>query len=125
MAAFQDELTSLKKMVTWDTPAPVPKGRKALPGRWVLAYKLDPNGEIARYKARWVVKGFKQIKGLDYNKTYSSTVKGTAVRILIAPCAEYDYEMEQSDVITAFLESSLTEEVWVEQPHGFTKRQSY
>ena len=98
-------------MGTWDIPAPLPKGRKALPGRWVLALKLDSEGNIARYKARWVVKGFRQIHSVDYNETFSSTAKATAVRMLIALCAKYDYEMEQSDVITAFLESPLKEEV--------------
>ena len=120
MAALQEELNSLKEMGTLDAPAPLPKGRKALPGRWVLTLKLDSNGDVARYKARWVVKGFKQIEGLDFNETFSSTVKGAAVRMLIALCAKYDYEMEQSDVTSAFLESHLKEEVWVEQPHGFT-----
>ena len=33
--------------------------------------------------------------------------------------AKFDYEIEQLDIITAFLESLMKEIVYVEQPHGF------
>ena len=39
--AFKEELNSLYANGTWEAPAPVPKGRKILPGRWVLTHKLD------------------------------------------------------------------------------------
>jgi hypothetical protein len=53
----------------------VPNGRKVLPGRWVLSIKIDSAGNIARYKARWVVKGFRQIEGVDFDETYSGVLK--------------------------------------------------
>ena len=59
MVAFQDKLNLLEKIITQDAPAPILEGRKALLRRWVLTYKLDANNKITRYKARWVVKGFK------------------------------------------------------------------
>ena len=118
--ALTEELNSLKEKGTWDTPRPPQPGRKIFPGRWVLTHKLDSMGEFSRYKARWVVKGFRQIEGVDFNETFSSVVKSMSWRILLALGAKYDYEIEHSDVVTAFLEAMLKEEVWVEQPHGFT-----
>ncbi|GFH11159.1 H0102C09.1 protein [Haematococcus lacustris] len=35
-------------------------------GRWVLKVKRGSDGSIVKYKARWVVKGFRQRDGVDY-----------------------------------------------------------
>lgn len=40
-------------------------------------------------------------------------------KALLALAAKYDYEVEQMDVITAFLEAHLQEGVWVEQPPDY------
>jgi len=118
-AAFTEELNNLTSSGTWEL-VPVPPGKQALPGRWVLAIKLDSMGVPDRYKARWVAKGFKQLEGLDYNETFSSVAKSSSWRILLALGAKYDWEIEHSDVVSAFLEAPLQEEVYVEQPYGYT-----
>jgi len=118
-AAFTEELNNLTSSGTWEL-VPVPPGKKALPGRWVLAIKLDSMGVPDRYKARWVAKGFKQLEGLDYNETFSSVAKSLSWRILLALGAKYDWEIKHSDVVSAFLEAPLQEEVYVEQPHRYT-----
>ena len=40
-------------------------------------------------------------------------------RIMLAPSA-YDLEIEQMDVVTAFLANLFEEEIYIEQPEGFT-----
>ncbi len=40
-------------------------------------------------------------------------------KFLLGLGAKYDYEIEQLDIITAFLESLMKETVYVEQPHRF------
>ena len=37
----------------------------------------------------------------------------------MAIAAQYDFEIEQMDVVTAFLYSEITEEIYVEFPIGF------
>ena len=61
----------------------LPPGRTFLPGRWVFGTKLGSNGAITRYKARWVVKGFRQVEGVDFDKTFASVVKWALWRALL------------------------------------------
>ena len=51
------EINSLVNQETWNL-VPLPIGRKALKARWVYKIKTDKLGNILRYKARFIVKGF-------------------------------------------------------------------
>ena len=117
MGAFQEELNSHETQETWHL-VPLPHGKKALPGRWVLAIKFA-NRILLKFKARWVVKGYRQIEGIDFDETFSCVLKSNNWRILMSLGAKEDMEIDHVDIITAFLESPLYEEVYVEQPHGF------
>ena len=55
---------------TW-TEVEAPPGVPILRGKWVFKAKLGPRGEIIRYKARWVAKGFEQRPGRDFTDTYA------------------------------------------------------
>jgi hypothetical protein len=66
-----------------------------------------------------VVKGFKQIHGIDYNETFSPVAMLKSVRILLAIASYFDYEILQMDVKTTFLSGNLTEDVYMTQPKGF------
>lgn len=48
----------------------------------------------------------------------------TIIKALLALTAKYDYEAEQMNVVTAFLEAHLKEEVRVQQPPGFEQEGS-
>jgi len=71
-----------------------------------------------------VCKGFRQEQGIDYDETFASVVRVTIIKMLLALAAKYDYEAEQMNVVTAFLEAHLKEEVWVQQPSGFEQKGS-
>ena len=83
IAAIQSELDSLKLNQVF-APAVLPAGKKALPTRWVFVVKRDENNQIIKHKARLVVKGFKQIEGIDYNETFAPTVKMKSIKLLLA-----------------------------------------
>ena len=65
------------------------------------------------YKAILRAKGYVQRKGIDYDEAFSPVVKHSSVRILLALAAQYDYELDQLDVKTAFLHGDLEEEIYM------------
>ncbi|POM73802.1 putative transposable element [Phytophthora palmivora] len=80
-----------------------PKGRKILSCRWVFVVKYTGTGEIDRFKARLVIKGFLQEYGIDYNEIFSPVIKMEVLRLLLTIAALFDLEIHQMDVKTAFL----------------------
>jgi hypothetical protein len=59
---------------------------------------MDKDGNVYIYKARLVVKGFKQIHGINYDETFSPVVMLKSVQILLIIAAYFDYEIWQMDV---------------------------
>jgi hypothetical protein len=57
-----EELASIEKNQTWEL-VELPPNKKAIQVKWVFKLKLNPNGTIAKYKARLVARGFLQKKG--------------------------------------------------------------
>ena len=116
--AFKEEYDSLMKNQTWEL-IPRPKDRNVVTNKWALHHKRNQQGKIVRLKARLVARGFSQIYGIDYLDTYAPVVKLATVRILFAIAAIFGLEIDQMDVIAAFLVAFLKEEIYIEQPEGF------
>ena len=121
--AMKDEVKALQDNETWNLVRP-PTERDVIPGKWVYKVKLGPSGQVDKYKARYVAKGFKQVEGLDYFETFAPTCKPETLRILLQLSAKQGHVMHQFDVKTAFLHSPIEEEVYLEQPQEFVKRGS-
>ena len=83
-----------------------------LPSKYVFRVK---NGGP---KARVVALGCNQLYGIDYLETFAPVVKLTTIRTLLALAALFDLEVEQMDVITAFLNGDLDEVVYMMIPRG-------
>src|SRR5579871_6670344 len=118
LPAMESEIRCLAENNTWEL-TPYEPGMRVLRGKWVYKIKRDSQGNVARYKARWVVKGYKQKYGVDYNETFAGVAKAMALKVLWAFAAQYDLEVEQMDAITAFVQSEVSDEILVEQPSGF------
>ena len=118
MKAMQEEMHSLLKNDTYEL-VELPKGRKALRNKWVFKLKKDSDGKLLKYKARLVVKGFGQKKGIDFDEIFSPVVKMSSIRVVLSLTASLDLELEQLDVKTAFLHGDLNEEIYMSQPEGF------
>ena len=84
----------------------------------MLRRKLLPGGKLDKLKARIVAKGFTQREGIDYEETFSPTVRFESVRILVAAAGVGNMHTHQMDVTTAFLYASLEEEVYMELLEG-------
>lgn len=74
---------------------------------------------MLRFKARLVAKGFSQKEGIDYDEIFSPIVKHSSIRVLLALVAQFDLELQQLDVKTAFLHGDLEEIIYMDQLEGF------
>ena len=118
LEAMTKEFYSLVDNKTWEL-CELPAHRKSLGGRWVFALKKDENGEVVKYKARYVAKGFNEIFGSDYLETFAPTAKLSSIRLLLALATHFHCEVFQFDVSSAYRNADLEEDVYVEQPPGF------
>ena len=57
----------------------LPKYKKALKNRWIYRVKQEENSSSPRYKARLIVKGFSQKKGIDFEEIFSPVVKMSSI----------------------------------------------
>ena len=96
-----------------------PPGIKVISSRPVLRNKLQPNGSVARRKAKIVIRGFEQTYRVDYFETFASVLRYNTLRLLLAKAAVKDLEIKQIDVETIFLNLECKEEVYIEVPDFF------
>lgn len=120
LKAMRQEVDSLNKLQTWSL-SKLPANRKAIKCKWVYKKKYNSHNQVERYRARLVAKGYSQLKGIDYEETFSPVVRLDTIRFILAYVAKMDLEMVHFDVATAFLYGALDEqrELYMEQPHGF------
>ena len=57
-----------------------------------------------------------QREGVDYNEVFAPVVDSTSISLLLALSNQEDWELEQMDVVTAFLHGRLDEEVYMTIP---------
>jgi len=94
-------------------------GKNVLKSRWVYTVKMNKHGEIERYKGRFVACGYSQEAGVDFDETFAPVGRYKTLRIALCLVAEMDYELKQMDVVSAFLNAKLKEELFIEQPDGY------
>jgi hypothetical protein len=115
-AVAQKEFHNLSSMGVYRLAA-LPPGRKAVGNRWVFEFKLledalDPRGRV-------VAKGFSQIPGIDFGKTFAPVAKATSIRLLAAIACHNGWHLECFDATRAFLWGDLEESIFMRPPDGF------
>jgi hypothetical protein len=80
--AMQEEFDFLVVNNTWSL-VPLPKGRKPISCKWVFKIKHGVDGEVKRYKARLVARGFTRTFGIDYNETFAPIAKFVSIRCIL------------------------------------------
>uniref|UniRef100_A0A2N9I5H9 Integrase catalytic domain-containing protein n=1 Tax=Fagus sylvatica TaxID=28930 RepID=A0A2N9I5H9_FAGSY len=118
LAAMDEEIQALQTNRTWIL-VPRPANTNIVGSKWVFRTKYLPDGSIERLKARLVAKGYTQVPGLDYTDTFSPVIKATTVRVVLSLAVTNKWPLRQLDVKNAFLNGSLTEHVYMEQPPGY------
>ena len=104
--AIDAELTQMEKVNAW-VPIVPPPDANIIPSRYVFRCKCNDTGSIVRYKARLIVKGFKQQFGVDYVDTFAPTIQASTLRILLSFAAQKGAAIHQCDIKNAYLNSRL------------------
>ena len=92
----------------------MPKKKKETGYKWVYAKKQRfLKDDTARYKVRWGAKGYTHREDIDYNEVFSPVVKHSLIQILLALVTQYELELDQLDVKTAFLHGDLEEKIYM------------
>jgi hypothetical protein len=108
---MEAEYEALQANHTWDL-APSPPGANVVTGKWIFKMKLHANGSLERYKAHYVLRGFTQRPGVDYDETFSPVVKPATIRTILTLALSKDWPVHQLDVTNAFLHGTLIETVY-------------
>ncbi|KAK2407959.1 putative mitochondrial protein [Trifolium repens] len=116
--AMDAEIEAIEKNKTWEL-TDLPKGQKTIGVKWVYKTKLNEKGEIDKYKARLVVKGYKQEHGVDYEEVFAPVARQDTIRLVVSLAAQNSWPIFQLDVKSAFLNGELLEQVYIEQPPGY------
>ena len=105
--------------VKWVKASSVPKGSRPISAKVVLKFKQHE----ARYKARIVLRGFEQRPG-SYGETFAPTISASVVKLVMAIGVRNGWDIQGSDIKSAFLMSDLPDEVYMHPPDGF-KQEGY
>lgn len=121
--AMPEEYESLIRNNIWIL-VEKPVSAKPIGRKWIFKKKLEVTAEsqTTRFKARLVAKGFSQKEGIDYHEVFAPVVKQCSIRILLSLVNQFDLELHQFGVKTAFLNGELDEEILMNQPESFTDR---
>jgi hypothetical protein len=117
-SAMQAEYAALLTNDTWSL-VPRPPGVTLVTGKWIYRHKLLADGSLDRYKARWVLRGFTQRLGVDFDETFSPVVKSATAGVVLSLALSQNWPIHQLDVNNAFLHGTLIETVYCVQPFGF------
>lgn len=119
--AMAKEIQELEEHGTWKVieRSSLPRGANVLPSTWAFKVKRFPDGRMRKFKARFCVRGDRQIEGVDYFEKYSPVVSWSTVRMMLCVAASQGLATRQVDFSNAFVQAKLSEDVYIETPKGF------
>ena len=87
--------------------------------KWIFKTKRDSKGNVERYKAHLVAKGYTQKEGIDFKKTFSPVSSKDSFRTIMTLVVHYYLELHQMDVKMTFLNGNINETIYMVQPENF------
>ena len=117
----EEEYKTLLGYHTWNL-VEKPPDINIVGSRWTFRVKRNNLGQVDKYKARLVAQGFSQVFGLDFNETFSPTIRFTSIRFILAMACCYNLKQRHVDVKGAYLNGILDDDVYMRQPEGFIKQ---
>jgi hypothetical protein len=118
--AMQVEYGTLLSKHAW-TEVKSEKWMNVVPSTWAFKCKRYLDGSVQTPKARFCVRGDKQVEGVDYFDTYAPVVTRTIVRIILILSSILGLAPTQVDYTAAFVHADVGEDVYIEMPKSFGK----
>jgi hypothetical protein len=117
--AMNEELDHIEKNNTWEL-VPIPEDKNVIGSKWVFNNKMNEKGQVVRNKSRLFCKGYVQVEGQDFDETFSPVARLESIRMFLSYSCHKNFKVYQMDVKSTFLNGDLKEEVYMEQPEGFS-----
>ena len=93
------------------------KEANIIDSRWVFKRKFGENGKVD-YKARLVIRGFKDKRVYELRETYAPVSRLPLIRAVLSLVNSLNFELIQMDVKTAFLNGEILNDVYMEILEG-------
>ena len=61
--------------------------------RWLYKVKQAIDGSVEKHKARFVALGFSQVKGIDYDETFSPIASYSLIRLMLVLSAQMGWKI--------------------------------
>ena len=92
LIAMRNEMQSMPNNDVWEF-VDLPKGYKPIGCKWVFKTKRDNKGNVERYKAWLVAKGYTQRESIDFTENFSPVSTKDSFRLIMALVAHFYLEL--------------------------------
>ena len=107
------EVNFHKENCIWKMIVEVLNDRHVFKNKWVYKFKREIDGKIIRFKARWVIRNFKQREDFDYNETFVAIIKLMNYKIIFAIIVVNDWDLKQINVIIIFFYEDVEKKIYM------------
>ncbi|MBW0537411.1 hypothetical protein O181_077126 [Austropuccinia psidii MF-1] len=116
--AINEEINSMKTENVF-VPVDLHEALKEIPHESILSTKWVFTKKPELFKAILVARGFGQIRGINYDKTFAPTPTFNSLLLLFSTACLHNWNIRTFDVKVAFLHSLIDKPVYIWPPMGF------
>jgi hypothetical protein len=117
--AMNEDLDQIENNNTWEL-VPRPKDKNVIGSKWVFKCKMNEKGQVVINKSRLVYKGYAQVECRDFDETFALVERLASIRMFLSYSCHKNFEVYHMDVKSEFINGDLEEEVYMDQPEGFS-----
>lgn len=99
---MNNEMQSIHTNDTWIL-VNLPTGHRAIELKWVFKMKKDHAGNIIKYKACLVTKGYAQLQWVDFDKVFTPVARMETMRLLNILVVHGGWQVYHMDIKSMFL----------------------
>ena len=86
------EYNSIMKNEVWEV-VPRPEGKSIVTSKWLYKIKHVADGNVEKFKARFVARGFSQVEGVDYDETFAPMAIFSSINEVISAVTEMGWRI--------------------------------